>query len=108
MERLASGAVPADLLLLVGVLGNLAAEDLTRIADAVGALATAGGTVVWTHGGGPDGRSAVVRRELARAGGVETSYRWLDHGDRPTVGVVRLGADPHPFVPGERFFTMLR
>ena len=71
-------------------------------------LAAAGATVVWTHSGGPEGRSAVVRRELARAGCTETSYRWLDRGDAPTVGVARLDAAPRPLVAGERFFTMLR
>lgn len=103
-----SGAVPADLVLLVGVLGNVDDADLVRVADTVPRLAAAGATVVWTHSGGPEGRCAVVRRELARVGCPETSYAWLDRGDRPSVGVARFDGEPAPLDPGARALTMRR
>lgn len=103
-----AGAVPADLVLLVGVLGNVDDADLVRVAHTVPRLAAAGATVVWTHGGAPGGRGEVMRRELTRVGCTETSYRWLDREHRPSVGVVRFDGEPRPLDPGDRVFTMRR
>ncbi len=102
------GAAPADVVLLVGVLGNLSDDDLTTVAAVLPQLCTAGATVVWTHGGGVEGRSALVRKAFREVGCAETSYDVLPRGSRPTVGVARFEGDPQPLEVGRRFFTMLR
>jgi len=45
-----AGAVPADLVLLCGVFGNLSDEDVQATVGVARQLCTAGGTVAWTRG----------------------------------------------------------
>lgn len=48
-------ALPADVLLLCGIFGNVSDEDIERIAKAAPALCSAGATVIWTrHRRSPD------------------------------------------------------
>jgi len=89
-----AGAVPADLVLLVGVLGNLADDDITTVAQTLPQLCAAGATVVWTHGGGEEGRSAVARRAFRDMGCAETSYDVLPRASFPTVGAGRFEGEP--------------
>jgi hypothetical protein len=68
------GAVPADLLLLCGIFGNVADEDLARTVAAVPSLLAAGGTVIWTrHRRAPD-LTVRIRSWLAESGVEETAF----------------------------------
>jgi hypothetical protein len=92
--------VPVDLLLLCGIFGNVAEDDLERLIGAVPALLAPGGTVVWTrHTGAPD-RTPAIRTGLAAVGVAETSFirgrppmRWS-----VGAGVLRPGV-PVPPLP---------
>jgi hypothetical protein len=67
-------AVPADLLLLCGIFGNVPDGDVERTAAAVPSLLAAGGTVVWTrHRREPD-LTPQVRAWFAAAGVAETAF----------------------------------
>jgi hypothetical protein len=109
-------AVPADLVLLVGVLGNLGQEDLLGTIAAAPKLCAAGATLVWTRGLSGHARNDEVRAAFADAGFVELDYR--EFGDpaagsdpgrtRTAVGVVRFDGDPAPLEPGRRLFTFIR
>jgi hypothetical protein len=71
-SRVASyaGALPADVLLLCGIFGNVSEDDIRRTAQAAPALCAAGATVIWTrHRRAPD--LTPRTREWFRAGGFE-------------------------------------
>lgn len=100
--------LPADLLLVCGVLGNVPPADTRRTVAAVPGMLADGGVVVWTRGRSSDGAepAVLVKRALAAAGLDEVSFTWPQ--DAPfRVGVHRrpagLGA-PAP-AAGERLFA---
>jgi hypothetical protein len=69
-----AGAVPADLLLLCGIFGNVTDDDVERTVAAVPALLATGGTVIWTrHTFGPD-LTPRVRSWFTQAGVEETAF----------------------------------
>jgi hypothetical protein len=68
------GAVPADLVLLCGVFGNISDDDVHRTIETVPQLATDGATVVWTrHTREPD-LTPQIRRWFAEVGCEEVSF----------------------------------
>lgn len=101
-------AVPADVLVLCGIFGNVDDDDIRRVVAAVPALARPGGTVVWTRGGSPPDKRPDVRRWFAEAGFEELSF---DGAPQPFgVGVHRVPtapAGPPPPLPA-RLFTFVR
>jgi hypothetical protein len=110
------GAVPADLVLLVGVLGNLSPADLRGTIAAAPQFCAPGATLLWTRGLSGDASNDAVRRAFAEAGFVELDYREFDDIEdgadadrtRTAVGVVRLAGDPEPLQPGRRLFTFIK
>jgi hypothetical protein len=104
-------AVPADLVLLVGVLGNLSTEDVDRTVDAAPQLCASGATLVWTRAVTAGRDNDDLRRAFAAAGFNEVGYWEFDAAedeDRPAVGVVRFTGTPAPLQPGRRLFTFAR
>lgn len=101
------GAVPADLVLVCGVFGHAADDDIHRIIEHLPALCAAGATVIWTRGGRrqPDLRPT-IRRWFAGAGFEELAFTTGD-GDSWGVGAHRLVAEPAPFRAGVRLFTFV-
>lgn len=97
--------VPADLVLVCGVFGNITDEDIERTIDACTQLCRAGGTVIWTrHRGAPDRVPQICEWFAAR--GFE--LQWLSEPDVPFgVGVHRFAGQPQQLVPGSRMFTFL-
>lgn len=101
-------AVPADVLLLVGIFGNVSAADIARTVAAVPRLCASGATVLWTRRvDGPGGNDG-VRALFADAGCAELEY--VEHGSPggPAVGAVRFAGTPSPLAPGETLFTFQR
>jgi hypothetical protein len=98
---LLAGRVPADVLLLCGIFGNIAEDNLWRLIATVPALLAPGGSVLWTrHTGAPD-RTPLIRQRLAEAGVDETSFV---RGEPPTrwsvgAGVLRSGVRVPPLPP---------
>jgi hypothetical protein len=98
------GAVPADLVLLCGVFGNVSDSDVERTVRFAPQLCAPGATVIWTrHRHAPD-LTPSVRRWFVEARFEEVSF------DAPpesaaAVGVVRYAGAPVALRPGERFFT---
>jgi hypothetical protein len=100
--------LPADLLLVCGVLGNVPPADTRRTVAAVPGMLAEGGVVVWTRGRSSDGAepSVLVKRALVAAGLEEVSFTWPQ--DVPfRVGVHRrpAGLDATPPAPGDRLFA---
>jgi hypothetical protein len=97
------GAVPADLVLVCGVFGNVSDADIARTVDALPGFVAPGATVIWTrHREDPD-LVPDIDTWFARAG---FERRWLSARDAGYgVGVHRFTGTPRPLRPGERLFT---
>lgn len=99
--------LPADLLLLCGIFGNVSRQDIVTTVAAVPAMLAPGGRVVWTCGArDPDPRPA-VRQLFVEAGLTETSF----DGDPETFGVGTAhlpSAVPRPQPLPAALFTFLR
>ncbi|MGX6605295.1 SAM-dependent methyltransferase [Micromonosporaceae bacterium Da 78-11] len=99
-----AGLVPADLVLVTGVLGNLVAADVDRTVAACAAFCRPGGAVVRTrHRGEPDPVPAVCRSFEQR--GFERLFLTPPELGF-TVGVHRQTRPPGSF-PDERIFTFV-
>jgi hypothetical protein len=100
------GAVPADLVLMCGVFGNIAQSDVHRTIRGLPRLCAAGATVIWTRSRRSPDLTPAIRRWLADAEFVERSF------DAPadalfSVGVHRFMGSPRPPLPGLRLFRFV-
>lgn len=102
------GAVPADLVLLVGVLGNLTTADVDRTIAAAPQLCAPGATLLWSRGRHETDLNDSIRERFAAAGFEELGYATRDTGSRPALGAVRYAGPATPLVSGERLFTFVR
>lgn len=96
--------VPVDVLLLCGVLGNVAHASVHDVVRRVPELVVSGGYVIWTRGGSEPDRRAEVRRLFAGEGMTELAF---DGAPAPYgVGLNRVG-EHRPSGAGahERLFT---
>jgi hypothetical protein len=85
-------ALPADVLLLCGIFGNVSDADIRRTATAAGAMCTPSGTVIWTrHRREPD-LTPAIRSWFADAGFDEIVFEAADTETLTGVGVDRLQA----------------
>ncbi len=108
--------VPADVLMLCGIFGNVIDEDVRRTVRALPSLLSPGARVIWTRGcrvdpdptewaGDP---SEMVRRTFADAGLVEETFVRPDDAEF-RVGVHRFnGPWALPTGPTGRMFTFVR
>lgn len=100
-------AVPADLVLPVGILGNISPEDLAGLVAAAPGMCAPGATLVWTRGRASGDRNDTVRALLADAGFTELAYDVLDEDTLPAVGAARYDGPAVPLRAG-RLFTFRR
>jgi hypothetical protein len=103
--------VPADLVLLVGVLGNLDEADVATTVAAMPSLCAPGATLVWSRGRSLEGLDdfvTPVREAFAGAGFAEVSIRSFDVADdRTALGVARFPGPTAPLTPGQTWFTFI-
>jgi len=103
-----AAAVPADIVLACGILGNMSDMDVERTARNLSMLCRTGASVIWTrHRNEPD-LTARIRGWFADAGFEELSFDAPDTATKYGIGTVRLIEVPPPFQPGFRFFTFVR
>ncbi|MFF5499967.1 SAM-dependent methyltransferase [Streptomyces aquilus] len=102
-----AGLVPADLVLICGVLGNVTDADAERLLDHGTRLCRTGGTLVWTRNRrlGPVDLVPRVCAWLEERGfeRLWVSDPGLDFG----VGAHRFGGEPRPLAPGGRMFDFV-
>lgn len=102
------GAVPADVVLLVGVLGNISQEDLTRTIAATPQFCRRGTMLVWSRGRDRDDVNDQVRSQFQDAGFAELDYAELNRESKSALGAVRYQGPPVELVPNQRLFTFWR
>jgi hypothetical protein len=105
-------ALPADVLMLCGIFGNVSDQDIERTVAAAPLLCAPGATVIWTRNRRPPDRTPRIRALFAAAGFDEVTFDPVDTDTLTGVGVNRLrraaGADEaygtegpeEPGVPG--------
>lgn len=103
----AGDAVPADVVMLCGIFGNITEADIERTVRAVPTLCAAGATVLWTRHRQPPDLVPRIRRWFGSSGFVEVAVV-KPAGGWSTVGSHRLAAPPQNFEPGRRLFSFVR
>jgi hypothetical protein len=99
-----AGAVPADLVLLCGVLGNISKADIANTIAHLPRLCAANATVIWTRHRHPPDLTPYIRETFEQAGFDEITF---DDSQPFGVGVNRLLASPQPFQAGIRLFEFV-
>jgi hypothetical protein len=100
-------ALPADVLLLCGIFGNVSEGDIQRTAQAAPALCAAGATVIWTRHRRPPDLTPRIREWFRAAGFEEVAFDALGTEALTGVGVGRLAAAPRSGLPRGPLFTFL-
>ena len=103
-----AGLVPANLLLLSGIMGNISAADIKRLVYVSRQLCAPRATVIWTRGAQDPDLGPDIRRWFEQAGFEELSCEEWIEGTGMRVGVNRLVAPPQPLRPGGLIFTFYR
>ncbi|HEX5224586.1 MAG TPA: hypothetical protein VFW29_05595 [Solirubrobacteraceae bacterium] len=98
------GAVPADLVIVCGVFGNISARDVLATVARLPELCAPGATVVWTRHRNPPDLVPRILEAFEQAG-----FEAVGSDDAPPfwVGVNRLLADPRPLQPGVKLFEFV-
>ncbi|HVQ89183.1 MAG TPA: class I SAM-dependent methyltransferase [Actinomycetes bacterium] len=96
--------VPADVLLLCGIFGNISDEDVHYTIQNTSRLCAPGACVIWTRHRAAADLTPQIRDWFAQAGYGEVAFdapadHWIG------VGTHRLQTDPLPFDSGVRLFS---
>ncbi|HEY6278809.1 MAG TPA: SAM-dependent methyltransferase [Streptosporangiaceae bacterium] len=100
-----AGALPADVLMLCGIFGNISEQDIRQTVAAAAALCAAGATVIWTRHRRPPDLTPKVRAWFAENGFDEVAFDALDTRALISVGVHRLRDGPAAALPSGPLFT---
>jgi Putative methyltransferase len=99
-------ALPADVLLLCGIFGNVTDEDIHFTVEAASAMCRPGGTVIWTRHRRPPDVTPQIRAWFAASGFDELAFDALDTEDRlMSVGANRLRRAATARLPDRPLFT---
>ncbi len=98
-------ALPADVLLLCGIFGNVSEQDIQRTVEAAPAMCQPGATVIWTRHRGPPDLTPRIRAWFTGAGFDEVAFEAVGTGGLMSVGVARLAHGPAGRLPDGPLFT---
>jgi Putative methyltransferase len=110
-SRAYAGVAPANLVIMVGIFGNISDDDVRRTIMAAPQLCRTGATLLWSRATTADDANSLVRVGLSAAGFVELDYREFDQGDRndrAALGSARYDGPPQPLITGQQLFTFVR
>jgi hypothetical protein len=99
-------AVPADVLLLCGIFGNISPDDVHVTVAAASRLCAPGAVVVWTRHRRPPDQTPSIRDWFSEAGFEELAFDSPGE-DRFAVGTCRLAEEPLPYREDLRMFAFL-
>lgn len=98
------GAVPADLVLLCGVLGNIAVDGAVDTIRRLPELCADGARVIWTRHRRPPDQSPTIQEAFREQGFADVS---VEQTESFTVGACRLVAPSRPLEAGVRLFEFV-
>jgi hypothetical protein len=98
-------ALPADVLLLCGIFGNVSEADVERTTAAAPALCAPGATVIWTRHRHPPDLTPRIRAWFTDAGFDELAFEIPDTTALAAVGVGRLRHAARTALPAGPLFT---
>ena len=101
-----AGAVPARVVLVCGVFGNITNDDLRNTIDHLPELCARDATVIWTRGRFAPDLTPTIRGWFRDAGFEELAFDAIPDSTA-SVGANRFVGEPRPFQPGVRLFTFL-
>lgn len=102
-----SGAVPADLLLMCGLMGNIVDADIHTLIQALPGMCRPGSVVLWTRTREAPDFTGQIREWFAQNGFEEESF--TAPGDMLcSIGRHRYTGEPRQLEPGQRLFTFVR
>jgi hypothetical protein len=101
-------AVPAEVVLLVGIFGNISRTDISRTIATAPQFCAPGATVIWSRGRDRDDINDDIRAEFAKAGFVELAYAESDLPSRPALGSLRYNGPSVPLGATQHLFTFWR
>ncbi len=97
--------LPADVLLLCGIFGNISDRDIRRTIQAAPALCRGGATVIWTRHRRPPDLTPQLRAWFTETGFDEIAFDALETTSLTGVGVSRLHRAATDTLPGDRLFA---
>lgn len=99
-----AGAVPAEIVVVCGVFGNITATDIEATVAALPSLCAPSALVLWTRHRMPPDLTPVIRSWFREAGFGEEAFD-ISFDGFMSVGAHRLTGEPAALVPGQRLFT---
>jgi hypothetical protein len=101
-----AGAVPAQIVVVCGVFGNITVSDIQATVAAMPSLCAPGALAVWTRHRRPPDLTSAIRTWFAKAGFREEAFD-ISHDGFMSVGAHRLTGEPATLMPGQRLFTFV-
>jgi hypothetical protein len=101
-----AGAVPADLVLVCGIFGNVVDADVENLVRHLPELCAPRATALWTRHRLPPDLTPAIRAWFQQAGFEEIGFD-APEGVVFSVGANRLRTEPRAFQPGVRLFQFV-
>jgi len=101
-----AGAVPAQIVVVCGIFGNITASDIQATVAALPSLCAPGALVLWTRHRRPPDLTPAIRSWFTEAGFREEAFH-VSADAFMSVGAHRLAGEPAALVPGQRLFTFV-
>ena len=101
-----AGHVPADLVLVCGVFGNISASDITSTIEALPGFCRPGAHVIWTRHRRPPNATPAIRAQFVARGFGEVEFV-APESTVTTVGHNRLEGPTSAFDPDRRLFDFV-
>jgi hypothetical protein len=102
------GAVPADVVLLVGIFGNITDADVERTVRSSPQFCAPGAVLVWSRGLDRYDLNPSIRQWFAESGFVEIDYAVHVGRDHTSAGAMRYEGPPVALEAGRPLFTFVR
>ncbi len=107
LARICAGSVPAHLVLVCGLFGNITEGDIAATVAAMPGFCAPGASVVWTRHRRPPDATPWIRGLFSSAGFEEVAFEAPPEPYVLGVGWHRLLVAPAPFDPGARLFEIV-
>jgi hypothetical protein len=98
------GAVPAQIIIMCGIFGNISDSDVQAAVAALPSLCAPDALVLWTRHRMPPDLTPAIRSWFQDVGFREEAFDVSDDGFM-AVGAHRLTGDPAALIAGQRLFT---